>query len=153
MNVEIKEMPAFRVAAVRHVGSFMRISEAFGRLEEIAGKAGLFATKHTMLAIYRDDPKTTPEAELRADAGLTVSDDAQIPQGLTEQHLSAGRYAMTVHIGPYEKLGGVWSSLIHEWLPKSGQHMGEGPTYEIYRNVPAEVSKEQLRTELYLPLA
>ena len=39
MNVEIKHMPALRVATVRHVGPYSRISEAFGRLGDIAGRA------------------------------------------------------------------------------------------------------------------
>jgi AraC family transcriptional regulator len=38
------------------------------------------------------------------------------------------------------------------WLPRSGQRMRDGVSYEIYRNTPADVPKEELVTELYLPL-
>jgi hypothetical protein len=37
MNVEIKALPALRVATLRHVGPYNRISEAFGRLGPLAG--------------------------------------------------------------------------------------------------------------------
>jgi AraC family transcriptional regulator len=40
-----------------------------------------------------------------------------------------------------------------EWLPRSGNRFGEGVSYEVYRNTPGEVPKEELRTEIYIPLA
>lgn len=40
-----------------------------------------------------------------------------------------------------------------EWLPNSGHRMGDGVSYEIYLNDPTQVPKEELRTELYIPIA
>jgi AraC family transcriptional regulator len=153
MNVEKKQLPAMRVATLRHIGPYNRISEAFGRLGELAGRAGLFNGKPIMLALYHDDPETTPEAELRSDAAVVISEDAKIPAGLAEQRIPAGRYACTTHIGPYEQLGDAWSRFMGRWLPESGERMGEGVSFEIYVNNPMDVPKDQLRTELYLPLS
>jgi len=152
MNVEIKHMPALRVATVRHVGPYNRISEAFGRLGDIAGRAGLFNGKPTMLAVYHDDPESTPEPELRSDAAIVVADDATIPDGMSEQRLPAGRYACTLHTGPYEQLGDAWRRFMGQWLPQSGERSQNGDSYEIYLNNPMDVPKHELRTELYLPL-
>jgi len=153
MNVEVKQMPDMRVAAVRHVGPYHRISDAFGRLGELAGPAGLIVNRPTMLAVYYDDPEVTPEAELRSDAALVVPEGVKLPSGLDEHRLSAGRYACILHIGPYEQLGDAWSRFMGQWLPHSGERMAEGASFEIYLNTPAEVPKAQLRTELYIPLA
>jgi AraC family transcriptional regulator len=153
MNVEIKQMPELRVATVRHEGAYNRISEAFGRLGQLASKAELFGPDTAMLAIYHDDPESTPERELRSDAALVISPSAKVPEGLGEQRLPAGRYACTTHVGPYEQLGDAWSRLMGDWLPKSGHRVGQGDTYEIYRNTPEQVPKSELRTELYVPLA
>jgi AraC family transcriptional regulator len=152
MNVEIKHMPALRVATVRHVGPYCRISEAFGRLGDIAGRAGLFNGKPTMLAVYHDDPKSTPEPELRSDAAIAVADNTTIPDGMGEETLPAGRYASTLHVGPYEQLGDAWGQLMGQWLPQSGERGQNGDSYEIYLNNPTDVPKHELRTELYLPL-
>jgi AraC family transcriptional regulator len=152
MNVETKNMPAFRVATVRHVGPYNRISEAFGRLGDIAGLAGLFKGKPTMLAIYHDDSETTPEPELRSDAALVVDDNVTIPDGMAEQRLPAGRYACTLHVAPYEQLGDAWGRLMGQWLPQSGERCQNGDSYEIYLNNPMDVPKHELRTELYMPL-
>ena len=152
MNVEIKDMKELRVATVEHVGPYNRISEAFARLGQIAGPAGLFRPDAAMLAIYHDDPETTPASELHAEAGITVSRDAKLPQGLGEEQLPAGRYACTTHKGPYEGLGDTWARFMGEWLPRSGERMKDSASFEIYRNTPENTPKEKLETELYIPL-
>lgn len=153
MNVAIKQLPAMRVAAVRHVGPYNRISDAFARLGELAGGAGLLEVRPTMLALYYDDPEVTPEAELSSDAAIVVQENAKLPAGLEEHRLPAGRYAYTLHIGPYEQLGDAWSRFMGQWLPQSGERIGEGTSFEIYLNTPGEVPSAELRTELYIPLA
>ena len=154
MDVTIEDMPELRVAAVRHLGPYSRISEAFARLGALAGPAGLVRPPDTMmLAIYYDEPETTPAAELRSDAGLTVPEGARLPEGLTEQRLAAGRYARFTHVGPYEGLPDAWARLMGHWLPKSGHRVGSGLAFEVYRNDPRQVAPEALRTDLYLSIA
>jgi len=152
MDVEIKEMPELRVGTVRHVGPYNQIPQAFERLGAIAGPAGLLGAANTMMAIYHDDPETTPQDQLRSDAALVVPEGVRLPEPLVEQHIAAGRYARTVHVGPYEQLGDVWARFLGEWVPASGNRIGDGVSYEIYTNTPGQVPKEELRTELYVPL-
>lgn len=152
MQVEIVTRQAMRTGAVEHRGSYFRIAEAFGRLHGIAAGAGLLRTRPIMLAIFHDDPETTPEPDLRSEAAISVADDATLPAGLSERRIPAGRYAKAVHVGPYEQLPDSWARLMGEWLPNSGERMGDGVSYEVYLNTPADVPKEQLRTELYMPL-
>ncbi len=154
MNVTIKEMPELRLGTVRHIGPYQHISEAFQRLGAIAGPAGLISgPAAAMIGVYHDDPETTPPEELRSDAALAVSPEAQLPEGLVELRLPAGRYASMTHVGPYTQLGDAWARFMGEWLPNSGHRVGVGMSYEIYRNTPLEVPPAELRTEIYLPLA
>lgn len=154
MNVELKHLDELRVAAVRHRGPYNRISEAFQRLGAIAGPAGLFnGPAAAMLALYYDDPESTPPDELRADAAIAVSPDAVIPQALTEIRIAAGRYACTTHKGSYSQLGDAWARLMGVWLPQSGHRVGAGASFELYRNNPTMVKEEDLVTELYVPIA
>jgi AraC family transcriptional regulator len=127
MTVEVKQMPEMRVATVRHVGPYNLIPQAFEKLGRIVDHVGVFegaATK--MVAIYHDDPDSTPADQLRSDAGL---------------------------VGPYEQLGDVWARFFGEWLPASGRRLGAGVSYEIYRNTPAEVPKKDLITDLFISIA
>jgi AraC family transcriptional regulator len=154
MDVEITQMPELRVATLHHVGPYNQIPEAFGRLNSIAQQSGLFRNPGAaMIAIYYDDPETTPQEQLRSDAAIAVPSDAKLPAGLDDQKIAGGRYARTEHIGPYEKLGDTWARFLGEWLPASGNRIGTGSMYEIYRNDPTKVAPSELRTELYISLA
>ena len=154
MDVEIKQLPSMRVGTVHHVGPYNQIPQAFERLGALAGPAGLLEQPGAMMvALYHDDPESTPVEELRADAGIVVPDKVRLPAGLDEQKIPAGRYASTAHVGPYEQLPDVWARLMGEWLPASGHRVGEGPSFEVYRNTPLTAPKEKLITELYVPIA
>ncbi len=154
MNVEIRALPEKRVATVAHRGPYDTIWKAFEQLGKLTEAARWFETKAPVLVgIYYDDPMITPPAELRSAAGVVVSDDVLLPSGLAEVRLVAGRYAVTTHVGPYQKLAGVWARFVREWLPASGQELGRGATFELYLNTPLDTRPEDLTTELYLPLA
>lgn len=65
----------------------------------------------------------TSAAELRSDAGIVVSPKTALPTEVVEQRIPGGRYAVTIHIGPYERLGDTWTRLMGQWLPNSGHRM------------------------------
>ncbi len=153
MDVDIVELPEQRVATVSHRGPYHEISEAFGRLGQAAGAAGLFGPGAAMLAIYHDDPRTTPVDQLRSEAGIVVAPSKQIPEGLNERVIPAGRFARTKWVGPYEDLPAVWQRFMGEWLPASGHRMRDPMSLEIYRNTPGQVPRERLITELYIAIA
>lgn len=153
MNVRIDQVPELRLATVHHVGPYDQISRAFAQLGAVAGPAGLFREGARMIAIYHDDPDSTPSAELRSDAAISIDPRQPLPSGLGEATIPAGRYAVTVHQGPYARLGDSWARLMGEWLPSSGYRLGPGVAFEVYRNTPESVPEDKLETELYIPLA
>jgi AraC family transcriptional regulator len=154
MNVEIRALPEKRVASVAHRGPYDTIWRAFEQLGKLTEAARWFETKAPVLVgIYYDDPTITPPAELRSDAGVVVGEDVSLPPGLTEIRIARGRYAVTTHVGPYQKLPVVWARFMGEWLPASGHRMGRGATFELYLNTPLDARPEDLKTELYVPLA
>lgn len=153
MNVEITDFPALRVFTVEHVGPYNRIADAFTKLGEVAVPAGLYADPAlAMVALYYDDPESTPAAQLHSDAAIVVSDAAALPPSLREKRIPAGRYARTVHHGPYTELGDVWARFMGEWLPASGYRIADGPSYELYLNNPHQVPSDELRTELRISI-
>jgi AraC family transcriptional regulator len=152
MNVEVENRPALYLASIRHIGSYHRINEAFRRLNDIVTQSGLSNRDTQMIGIYHDDPSSTPEDKLRSDAAITVAPNTKLPSGLSPLLIPAGRYAHAIHHGPYDGLGALWNHLRNEWLPKSGEELGDGMSYEVYRNTPMNAKPNELITDVFLPL-
>jgi AraC family transcriptional regulator len=154
MTVEIDLRPELRVGTVHHTGPYNQIPEAFERLGATVGSAAgaLRQRGAEMIAIYYDDPESVPPNQLRSDAGVTIPCGVNMPDGLVERRLSAGRYACAVHVGPYETLGDAWARFMGEWLPSSGERVADAPSYEVYLNDPTTTPKAELRTGMCLPL-
>jgi DNA gyrase inhibitor GyrI len=53
MKVEVVDRPALRLASVRHIGSYMNIREAFGRLNDLVTAAGLSKPDTMLVGISR----------------------------------------------------------------------------------------------------
>lgn len=148
MDVTITQQPELRMAGIRHIGPYMEIGSTFGRLGGML--KGPPPPGSQMIALYHDDPDTTPAPKLRSDAGITLPGQTRCPDGLIEQRVPAGKYARVVHKGGYEGLPAAWNTLKKEWLPANG-YRGTA-SYEIYVNNPMTTAKPELLTEIYLRL-
>jgi AraC family transcriptional regulator len=148
----IRETPAIRVAALAHHGDYLSIGSTFERLAAIAGGQGLFGPGTRSFGIYYDDPSTTPREALRADACLTLSDGQVAVGELQVREIRGGRYAVTLHVGPYAELHIPYTWLYGTWLPQSGEEAAEAPCVEEYLNDARVVPPSELRTEIWLPL-
>lgn len=148
MRVTVKNQPELRVAGIRHIGPYHEIGRTFGRL---GGMVAAPPAGAQMIAVFHDDPDTTPPDQLRSDAAITLPGRASTPNGLIEQRVPAGRYASVIHRGPYEELPKVWAQLKKDWLPANGHHAGQ-PGYEVYLNDPRTTAKPDLLTEIFLRL-
>ena len=151
MDVTIKEQPELRVGTVRHIGPYDRIPKAFERLASMVGSTGARPKGAQLLALYYDDPDVTAKDMLRSDAALTFPGGAQVPAGLIERRVPAGRYASAIHVGSYEHLGKAWADLKQE-IAARGLRGNGGVSYEVYLNDPGSVATDELRTELLVPV-
>jgi AraC family transcriptional regulator len=148
----IRETPTMRVAALAHRGDYLNIGSTFERLTAMAAAQGLFGPRSRSFGIYYDDPASTPRDALRADACLTLP-DGKMPSGeLQAREIRGGRYAVTLHVGPYAELHIPYAWLYGTWLPQSGEEAAHAPSIEEYLNDARVVPPSELRTEIWLPL-
>lgn len=112
----------------------------------------VLAKQAAMIALYFDDPESTPASELRAEAALSVPVDKVLAPKVGENLLPAGQYACAMHEGGYDRIGDTWARCMGQRLPPSGRHLADSPSFERYLNTPMDVPMDQLRTELYIPL-
>ena len=126
MNVNIKELPEYRIAFFRHVGSYLNTGENWNKLLKWAGEKDLFKTNPLFIGISRDDPATTEEDACRHDACVTLPKDFNEESDGSEvlyDLIRIGKYAIYEFYDSIDKLGLVYKSLFSQWLPQSDYEM------------------------------
>ncbi len=152
MTITIKELPAKRVAVMEHHGDPMRLSDTLDKLitwakaqpinlKPKAGEAFGFG--------YHDPREVKPE-EFRFDLALSVPQDFKLNDQVTERTLPAGRYAVTMHKGSRDNIGGTIYSIYRDWLPQSGEELGDLPCIFCYYNCDYEVGETESLTEIWV---
>ncbi len=154
LNMQVQDLSALRVASVRHVGPYPELAPAFEKVCAWAGQNSLFGPNTRVIGIFHDDPQSTPSAELRSDAAITVESSVESDQtaGVTVIEIQGGRYAVGILKGPYEGLQAAYNWIYREWLPSSGHTEADGPSYEVYLNDAATTPPANLETAIHIPL-
>lgn len=152
MKVEIVEMKSTTLAYVRHVGPYHQCGRAWERLCQWAGPQGLLSPGCQFMGLCYDDPDVTTPERIRYDACITVDEDVKPEGEIGVRRLDSGYYAMTTHIGPYDKLSEVYAQICGQWLPAHGYEIASQPSVEIYQNSPEDTEPQDLITDIHVPL-
>ncbi len=152
MKIEVKKLERTRVAFVRHVGPYHEVGETWERLCDWAGKECLFGDEHRYFGASYDDPEITDSARLRYDACVTVAGEVQADGEIGVREIPAGRYAVALHVGPYENFSGTYAAIYRDYFAESGKEPGAPPCLEFYLNDPNGTEPEDLLTEVWVPI-
>lgn len=156
MKVDIKNINKIRLAVVEHRGDPNLMAQSVNKLVAWAKAQSVILKPKPgeAFAIAYDDPKIVPAAEFREDLGIKVPENLKLEGGVIEKYLPAGRYATVMYKGPRENrdFADTVYYLYRDWLPKSGEQLGDFPCVFCYHNFPHEVAETELLTEVRLLL-
>jgi AraC family transcriptional regulator len=153
-TVEIKELPAKRVAFVRHVGPYPDCVPTFERFVAWAYSHRIYIAGRTqIIGVYHDDPEITPADKLRYDCCLTVDESFTERDDVKVKALDGGAFAVLTHRGSHDGLAEAYQWLYGAWLPSNGYRLRDAPPFEVYQNVVPRLPPERLVTEIHVPLA
>ncbi len=154
MKVEIKNSHKIRLAVIEHRGDPKLLPDSINKLMTWAKtKIPHFKLKAgEAFAFAYNDPKTTPADEFCFDLGIKVSENLKLDGDVVEKFIPAGRYAVAVHKGSRDKIGETVYPLYREWLPNSGEQLGDLPCIFCYYNFEHEVAETESLTEIWLLL-
>ncbi len=129
---------------VAQIGPAM--GEAFPKIYHAVVSAGVEPTGMP-LARYFDfgEQETTFECAIPVPGPFTATAEVEASS------VGGGEAAFVMHVGPYQTIGESWQKLM-AWIAEQGRAPA-GPTWEVYIDDPQEVAPEQLKTELYIPVA
>lgn len=152
-GVDIRHMPALRVAYVRTIGPYTkeRISPTFERLLKWAAPRGLITPGVKILSIW-NNPGSIPEDKLIHDACLTVPAGISADQWVDVQVLSGGKYAVCrCEIGA-DKMEEAWLGFVLNWMTASDYQPDDRPLYHIYYNTPQSHPAGLYTLDLCMPV-
>lgn len=152
MNVMIKQVDEILVAYVSHQGPYTECGHAWDTLCSTLAPIGLLGGDAKMIGVSYDDPDMVSPELLRYDACISVDENFSTTDDIGFKTIASGRYAVTTHIGPYEKLNETYQKFFGQWLSQSDYESDDKPCYEIYLNDPESTEPDELITDIYLPL-
>lgn len=85
-------------------------------------------------------------------AGLPVTEETTIPDGMHEVRIPARRYARVEHHGTVATLPETFRAALSEWLPAAGLHADEGIEFEFCGERFLGPQHPQSVVEIYIPL-
>jgi len=155
--VEVKTLPAIRVAYIRNIGTFKGEKEKwaslFQKLMHWAAARDLIRCPETrFFTVFRDDLNITDFSKFKADVCLSIEDNIRPEGEIGVSVIPAGKYAVAsfdINGDEYEQ---AWELMFREWLPGSGYQPDERCCFERYLNDPAQHPQNRHFIEVCIPV-
>lgn len=150
-DVATRELAALPILSIRERRPQADIPELIGRcFGDLFGRLGLLAVEPAgpPFVIYHEFGPDGIDAEVC----VPVSGHVPASGHIVARTLPAMTVARTLHVGPYDQLGGAYAA-VTDWMTRT-EHVAAGPMLERYLNSPDEVaSPAEYRTEIEVPIA
>jgi AraC family transcriptional regulator len=155
MSVEIRQIPPYRIAYVRHVGPYGdggRIRPLWIGFERWIRARDLRRPGTLTIGIGHDAPKIAAPEKLRYDACLVVDAGFKADRFVNVADLPGGKYAVTSFEGSPTQISEAWEWFWTDWLPDSGYQPEDRPCLELRRDFETLTAGRNVRCELCLPV-
>lgn len=156
-TVEVKTIPAFTVAYIRHIGPYKGNDKLFidlwGKMMTWAGPRGLLQQPDLKcICAYHDEPEITEEQKLRLSICISVPKDTKVDGEVGKMEIAGGKYAVGHFEINSDQFQDAWDYLCGEWMPQSGYQPDDGLCYELCLNDPSEHPKKKHIVEIHVPI-
>ncbi len=152
MEVKIVEFPETRVAVAEHRGAPSLEYETSKKLIAWRLEQGLSPAKHQTFGVHYTDPYQVAPEDHRVDFCVSYDNPVEAnPWGIVSKLIPARRCAVARHLGSRAHNTAV-VYLYREWLPSSGEALGDSPPFFHYVNVGPLVQEHEMITDVYMPL-
>ncbi len=145
---EIKDQPERPTLSVRTHAAAQDLPQLFGQiygaLMQYMNEMGVYPAGEPFAAYYNMDMQNL-DIEIGFPIAKPVPDRGEIRCGA----LPAGKFASTMHIGPYDSVGPAYEALA-QFVKASGSEP-TGVAYEFYFSGP-ETPPAEIRTQIVFPL-
>ncbi|OCG06638.1 hypothetical protein A9G13_10285 [Gilliamella sp. wkB178] len=153
MNVEIVKFPETHIAVLEHFGSPLLEYKTVDKLVKWRQENNLLDNeKYRSYGIHYTNPFITPIEHHHIDFAISIDQPiAKNSYGIINKKIPLLRCAKCRDIGSRNNNKAI-IYLLEEWLPYSGEKIGNFPPIFHYVNVGINISPKQMITDVYLPL-
>ncbi|OHU85072.1 MULTISPECIES: AraC family transcriptional regulator [Pseudoalteromonas] len=157
LAVEIIEFPQTPIAYLTHCGDPQKVYTTAGQFVAWRKQTRCSPVHRCRtFGMPNGDPNTMNEDDFRlkiCGSLLTQSHSVEPnPFGVKAGMIPAMRCAKATHVGSHDTLENTIYALYQQWLPQSGEQLGEHNCFFEYLNLIHEVNECDLRTDVFLPL-
>lgn len=155
-RITLRENDGLTCLVRRYFGPYANVPDYWA---DFLGPADMKATARTLfLSLTYDDPRFTPDEQIRYDCCVTVGragdDEAPDTHDLRSLMTRPGLYAAVEHRGPYlSSIGKSYSLILDSWAASNRHYtMADEPAIEVYATPPGQCAPEDLACTILIPL-
>ncbi len=115
-----------------------------------AEKNGLINFDTKFYGINWDDPEITETSKIRYDACISVN--TSTVESFSVRTIRKGKHLCFLYKGDYQNLSDVYDCIFREWIITKEIELREVPVFEHYINNKKFTNKDELLTEIYIPI-
>jgi len=147
--ISVEEVQAFGYVYLPMIGSYENHEEAINDLMAAVQEQSVVPAG-PMIGIYYDDPEVTPVEELSWEVGFQVAEGTEVQEPLMLKKWEFTKVVKAMHVGPYEETANMYAD-IFKFMEDKGLTQA-GPVMERFLDNPEEVTPEELKTEIWIPV-
>jgi AraC family transcriptional regulator len=152
VRVEVVNLQPFRAVALRNVGEYAELDQAYARLFAWLADRAVLETVQGIWGVPHHDRRDTPASECVFDCCLATQAALQSDEMVKVAQLGGGQYARYHHTGSYALLDDVHDRLLRDALPAQGLALVDTPILHEFLNDPESTPEAQLETRIYIPV-
>ena len=152
IHINVKEMPAIKVAYVSHKGKMEDIKTAYAALLKWATPLGLLNNHDLkMITLYHDSPKITDPKNIRMSACVVLEKPIEAHGKVSLRTINAGKCIITrFEIKPFE-FQIAWENSF-AWMKENGFKKDQRDPFEIYHNNAENHPEQKFIVDFCIPV-
>jgi len=152
VEYQVKEIPPFVFAGLRHQGSFQFAHRTWGEFFSRLGEEGIDPTPYRWMNLADELSDRIPISDIQGCIGMDLPSPLLRPWML-QREVGGGRYLVASKIGDGSGLVDFWYRLFFECLPNRGLRVRPGPLFQATSGAQALGSPQSFETTVYIPVS
>ena len=157
LQFEVKFLANFEFLCLEYRGLYddiLAIKKAYKQLLDFALEKGTLTGNSIFMTEIKDDNEISDSLNFRYNLGIVLDKPLTFkPDGLFKSKVhKRQKHARFIHKGAYEKCIDTYNKIYAFWWVEVNLELADLPTIEIYLNNDEDTPKEELLTEIYIPV-